>query len=205
MYDSGDNARKRALRLATFSTTAPPTTGAVSPVRTSRPAPAVMGPRRRRERPEQAEPVVRARHRVHISRVHDGARWPHASDAADSKSGAKELDRLELYVARNVGERETGADTGTVCRVLWVGDDVPAREATRATGEDDDRGGSSSSESWGSDAEAEDEDARVELGDAAAKAKASSHVSHGDTERDALARVAAARAGAAMARTACCI
>ena len=79
-------------------------------------------------------------------------------------------------------------------------EDVPAREATRATGEDDDRGGSSSSESWGSDAEAEDEDARVELGDAAAKAKASSHVSHGDTERDALARVAAARAGAATNR-----
>ena len=132
MYDSGDNARKRALRLATTSTTAPPTTGAVSPVRTSRPAPAVMGPRRRRERPKQAEPVVRARHRDQISRVHDGARWPRvdASDAADSKGGAKELDRLELYVARNVGERETGADTGTVRRVLWMGDDVPAREAT---------------------------------------------------------------------------
>ena len=79
-------------------------------------------------------------------------------------------------------------------------EDAPAREATRATGEDDDRGGSSSSESWGSDAETED-DARTSANEnsAAATAKASTSILE-DTEADARARVAAARAGSSMNR-----
>ena len=128
------------------------------------------------------------------------ARVVTAAAAAASRRYAVHLTGDVNDAMFDFGEDEDEDTSDTSSTSASENEDVPGvLEATRATGEDDDRGGSSSSESWGSDVETEEDDAPLQL--AAAKAKASTPFAiHEDTERDARARVAAARAGAATNR-----